>query len=132
GAAQAAALSDFSHAGKTGPPRAPHAAAAGSQLETGFPTGSTHGACYLCPRPAETGRRNHFRLVPPHDGDPLASLLPRKRPALRRQTTSSPLAYSDPFSVAGQASPSAVDCRVPPLTDRLRSRRLRFLERFVW
>src|ERR1035437_3901321 len=36
GAAQAAALSDFSHAGKTGPPRAPHAAAAGSQLEPVF------------------------------------------------------------------------------------------------
>src|ERR1035441_1783430 len=70
GAAQAAALSDFSHAGKTGPPRAPHAAAAGSQLEPVFQLAVRPSRAAFARALLKPGVENHFRLVPPHDGDP--------------------------------------------------------------
>src|ERR1035437_10478073 len=70
GAAQAAALSDLSHAGKTGPPRAPHAAAAGSQLEPVFQLAVRPSRAAFARALLKPGVENHFRLVPPHDGDP--------------------------------------------------------------
>src|ERR1035437_9941141 len=70
GAAQAAALSDLSHAGKTGPPRAPHAAAAGSQLEPVFQLAVRPARAGFARALLKPGVENHFRLVPPHDGDP--------------------------------------------------------------
>src|ERR1035437_9738468 len=70
GAAPTAAHSGLLHTGKTGPPRAPHASAAGSQLEPVFQLAVRPSRAAFARARLKPGVENHFRLVPPHDGDP--------------------------------------------------------------